>query len=41
MDLFNDQGPKELPQFKLDDLITNVKKDVKFRGVILTTKRNW
>ena len=26
----NDQGPKELPQFKLDDLIINFKQDVKY-----------
>ena len=42
MVLFNTgQGPKEPPQFKLDDSIINFKQDVKFLGVILTTKLNW
>ena len=37
----NGQGPQELPQLKLDHLIINFTQEVKFLGVILTTKLNW
>ena len=36
----NGQGPKGLPEFKLDDLIINCKEDVNFLGVILIEKPN-